>query len=69
MSRSYKTKVRAPQSRLVRHTGDEMADLAIHQYEAKLKLAKTRRKDRKWKLAAAAADNPRLLIGNPKSWD
>lgn len=42
---------------------DPEASLALHIYEQKKKLAKQRKKDRQWKLAAATAANPRLLIG------
>ncbi len=42
---------------------DPEASLALHIYKQKKKLAVTRKKDRQWKLAAAAAANPRLLIG------
>ena len=43
--------------------GDKEASLAIHIHQQKKKLDKQRKKDRQWKLAAATAANPRLLIG------
>lgn len=43
--------------------GSFEADLMLHQYFAKKKLDKQRRKDRQWKLAAAAAAEGRLLNG------
>lgn len=49
-----------------RRSGDEEADRILQHYHAAKKLEKTRAKDPAWQLAAAAAGDRRLLIGNCK---
>jgi hypothetical protein len=70
MARTYKAprkmsiSGKAGKVKMQERFGSFEADYILHQYHAKKKLDKARRKDRRWKLSCAITSEGRLLNGH-----